>query len=242
MKSPTPKAAFFAGMQQRRVDYSGFSLRKINEPRFAHAKLLSGWLAYFALYFLTEKLIPAERCHEIHCALDDILPFCEVFVVIYLGWFLLVAGCLAYTFFYDVENFKKLQIFLMITQAVAMLCYILWPSVQHLRPEIFPRQNVFTGILGFIYAFDTPTGVCPSLHAAYSLGILSVALKDRKLPRGLKTAIALYVALVCMAVCFVKQHSVLDVFAALPVCLLAEGLVFGKTYWLPKLRGRGSGQ
>ena len=63
---------------KQRVDYSGFSLRRLNEPRFAHAKLLGGWLVYFALYFLTENLIPLERCHVIHCALDDMIPFCEV--------------------------------------------------------------------------------------------------------------------------------------------------------------------
>ena len=225
-----------ASMKKQRVDYSGFSLRRLNEPRFAHAKLLLGWVGYFSLYFLTENLIPAERCHEIFCALDDLIPFCEGFVVFYVGWYLLVAGSLAYTFFTDVESFKKLQIYIMITQAIAMLCYIVYPSIQNLRPETFPRQNVFTAVLGFIYSFDTPTGVFPSLHVAYSLGILSVGLKDRQLSRIVKAALAVFVVMVCLAVCFVKQHSALDVFAALPVCLLAEALVYGKDYWLPRLK------
>ena len=42
--------------------------------------------------------------------------------------------------------------------------------------------------------------------------------------------------MVCLSVCFIKQHSSIDVLAALPVCLLAELLVYGKDYWLPKLR------
>lgn len=221
-------------MKKQRVDYSGFSLRRLNEPRFAHVKLLGSWLGYFALYFLTENLIPAERCHEIHCALDDLIPFNEVFVIFYVGWFLLVAGSVAYTFFYNVESFKRLQTYIMITQAAAMLCYIVYPSIQNLRPETFPRQNVFTEILGFLYAFDTPTGVCPSLHVAYSLGILSVAMKDRDLARGLKGMLSVFVFMVCLAVCFVKQHSVIDILAALPVCLAAEIAVYGKDYWMPK--------
>ncbi len=229
-------------MKKQRVDYSGFSLRRLNEPRFAHVKLLLGWVGYFALYFFTENLIPAERCHVIHCALDDAIPFCEGFVVFYVGWYVLVAGSLAYALFYDVESFKKLQIYIMITQAVAMLCYIVYPSIQNLRPESFPRQNVFTWALGIIYAFDTPTGVFPSLHAAYSLGILSVGLKDRQLSRAVKAALTLFVVMVCLAVCFVKQHSALDVLAALPLCLLAEGLVYGKDYWLPRLRRGNSDQ
>ena len=221
---------------KKRVDYSGFSLRRLNEPRFAHVKLLAGWIAYFALYFITENLIPAERCHVIHGSLDDMIPFCEWFAIFYIGWYALVAGALAYTFFYDVESFRKLQIFIMITQAAAMLCYILYPSVQDLRPAVFPRDNVFTRILGRLYAFDTPTGVCPSLHVAYSLGILSVALKDRQLSRWVKALLGMFVGMVCLAVCFVKQHSYLDVIAALPICLLAEILLYWKGWWLPRLR------
>ena len=223
-------------MNRQPYDYSGFSLKKLNEPRFAHVKLLGGWLAYFALYFITENLIPAERCHPIHCALDDLIPFNEYFLFFYVGWYFLVFGALAYTLFYDVEAFKKVQTFIMITQAVAMLCYIVWPSRQDLRPEVFERENILTALMGFIYAFDTSTGVCPSLHVAYSLGILSVGLKDRRLAPVWKIALTLFVLGVCAAVCFVKQHSAVDVFAALPVCLLAEILLYGKDYWLPKLK------
>ena len=153
-----------------------------------------------------------------------------------MGWYLLVVGSLAYTLFFDVESFKKLQTFIMITQGLAMLCYIFYPSVQYLRPESFPRQNVFTWFLDFLYTFDTPTGVCPSLHVAYSLGILSVTLKDRQLNRGIKAAVAVFVFMVCLSVCFIKQHSSIDVLAALPVCLIAEIALYGKDYWLPKLR------
>lgn len=223
-------------MKKQPYDYRGFSLKKLNEPRFAHVKLLGGWIVYFCLYFITENLIPYEKCTPIHCALDDMIPFNEWFLLFYVGWYALVFGSLAYTFFYDVPRFKKVQTFIMITQAVAMVCYILWPSRQDLRPEVFPRENFLTALMGFIYAFDTCTGVCPSLHVGYSLGILSVGLKDDTLPRWAKALLTLFVIGVCCAVCFVKQHSALDVFAALPVCLLAEVLLYGKEYWLPKFR------
>lgn len=224
-------------MKKQPYDYSGFSLERLNEPRFSHLKLLGGWIVYFALYFITENLIPPERCHPVHCALDDLIPFNEFFVIFYVGWYFLVFGALAYTLFYDVPAFRKLQTFIMITQAVAMLCYILWPSRQDLRPEVFPRQNILTDIIKFIYSFDTNTGVCPSLHAAYSLGILSVGLKDKSLSTGWKAALTFLVIMICLAVCFVKQHSAVDVFTALPVSLLAEIIVYGRDYWLPKLRG-----
>ena len=41
--------------------------------------------------------------------------------------------------------------------------------------------------------------------------------------------ITLFCFMVCISVAFVKQHSVVDIFAALPVCVLAEWIAFHKT-------------
>ena len=224
-------------MKKKPVDYSGFSLRKLNEPRFSHIKLLAGWIFYFSMYFITENLIPAEKCHPIHCALDDMIPFNEFFVFFYVGWYLLVFGALAYTLFFDVENFKRVQTYIIITQVIAMACYVLYPSRQDLRPEVFPRENVLTALLSYIYQFDTPTCVCPSLHVAFAIGVMSVGVKDEDLPKALRAALCLFVILISLSVCFVKQHSFLDVLAALPVCLFAEIVVFGRDYWLPRIKG-----
>ena len=223
--------------KKKPVDYSGFSLRRLNEPRFSHVKLLGGWIFYFTMYFITENLIPASACHPMHCALDDIIPFNEFFLIFYVGWYALVFCSLAYTLFFDVPNFKKIQTYIIITQVIAMTCYVIWPTRQDLRPTAFERDNFLTALTAFIYSFDTSTGVCPSLHVGYSLGILSVALKDRELGTGWKIALGFIVFMICCAVCFVKQHSALDVLFALPMCLVAEWLTFGKDYWLPRLRG-----
>ena len=218
------------------VDYRQFRLSRMGEPRFAHVKLWLTWLVYFALYFLTENLIPAEKCHVIHCFLDDIIPFNEFFLIFYVGWYVLVFGSLLYYFLYDVQRFRQLDLYIFITQMVAMACYILYPSRQDLRPEVFPRENFFTWVLGLIYTFDTNTGVCPSLHVAYSLAIVSVMVKDEHLSKGLKISVTMFSLLVCLSTAFVKQHSAVDIFAALPVVLLGEILIYGKSYWLPKFR------
>ena len=224
-------------MKKKPVDYSGFSLRRLNEPRFSHIKLLAGWIFYFTMYFITENLIPREKCHPIHCALDDLIPFNEFFAIFYVLWYFLVFGALAYTLFYDPPKFRKLQTYIIVTQVIAMTCYVLYPSRQDLRPEVFERENILTAIMAFIYSFDTSTGVCPSLHVGYSMGILSVVLKDKELGTGWKVLLVFIVVMICLAVCFVKQHSALDVFWAIPMCLIAEWVTYGKDYWLPRLRG-----
>jgi hypothetical protein len=140
----------------------------------------------------------------------------------------LLVASLAYFFFYDVESFKCLQKYIMVTQAAAMVIYIVYPSVQLLRPDTMPNDNFFCQVLSFIYAFDTPTGVCPSLHVAYSMGIASVWTKRKDTSPAFKTFIVLSAVMISISVTFVKQHSAMDVAAAIPVCLLAELLVYGR--------------
>ena len=223
-------------MKKPVVDYREFRLRKISEPQFSHLKLLLGWVVYFALYFLTENLIPEENCHPVHCALDDVIPFNEWFLIPYVFWYFLVFGSLLHYALYDIGSFKNLSKYIMVTQAVAMAIYIIFPTRQDLRPEYFMRDNILTRGVAWLYSFDTNTGVCPSLHVAYSLGLLSVWLRDQAASRAWKGFIVLAVVLICLSTAFVKQHSVVDIFAAIPLGLLAEGFVYGKTYWKERFR------
>lgn len=223
-------------MRKPTVDYRGFRLSKIREPQYSHLLLLLGWVAYFILYVLTENLIPAEACHPVHCALDDRIPFCEYFVIAYCFWYVWVAGSLLFGLLYDVETFKNLSKYIIVTQVVAMAAYIIYPTRQDLRPEVFPRDNFFTWVMGIIYSVDTSTGVCPSLHVAYSVAMASVFLKRKDGALWYKIFVIFAAVMVSLATMFVKQHSAVDVFMALPVCLLAEILVYGKSYWYPKFR------
>ena len=213
-------------MKKPMVNYRNFRLSRINEPEFSHLKLLLGWIGYFALYFLTENLIPVEKCHDIHCGLDDIIPFCEAFLIPYVFWYLLIVISLLYFLLYNVDSFKKLQTYIIITQVVAMAIYIIYPSCQNLRPTEFPRDNFLTDCVGILYSLDTNTGVCPSLHCAYSIGIASVWLREKNVSKLWKTFVVIAVILICLSTMFIKQHSAVDFFAAIPVCLLAEILVF----------------
>ena len=216
-------------MKKPVVDYRRFRLSKLNEPEFSHMKLLGGWIVYFILYFVTENLIPMERHHVIHCALDDMIPFHEGFLILYCYWYALLIFSLGYFLLYDLKSFKRLQIYIIVTQAVAMIAYIVYPSIQLMRPEHFARDNILTKLMAFIYWFDTPTGVCPSLHVAYSFGIASAWWHRRESGHWTRAIVLLSAVLISISTAFVKQHSVLDIAAALPVCALAEFLVFGPT-------------
>lgn len=223
-------------MKKPIVDYRQFRLSKINNPEFSHLKLLLGWVGYFIMYFLTENLIPIKNCHVIHSKLDDIIPFCEVFVIPYVFWYLLIVISLVYFALYNVDSFKKLSIFIICTQVIAMVIYIIYPSCQDLRPTEFARDNIFTQIIGFLYSFDTNTGVFPSLHVAYSIGIASVWLKEKNVWKWWKVFVLIATILISLSTAFIKQHSILDGFAAVIMCIFVEAIVYGKCYWMKKIK------
>lgn len=222
-------------MRKPVVDYREFSLRKLNDPRFSHLKLLVSWLGYFALYLITEFFNPNNSGTAISCSLDYKIPFCEWFIIPYVGWYALIVVSLLYFMLYNTENFKRLQIFIIVTQISAMIIYIVFPNFQPLRPETYPRDNILTDLVALIQTADTNSNVCPSLHVAYSIGIASVWLKEKSAAWYTKTAVVIFCILVCFSTVFVKQHSVIDGLAAIPICILAE-FISCKGYWKEKLK------
>lgn len=214
------------------VDYRQFRFSKLREPEYSHLLWLLGWIGYFALYFLTENLIPRENCAVMHCFIDDLIPFCEWFVIPYTFWYLLIVYSLLYFALYNPANFKNLMKFIIVTQVVAMAVYIILPNCQNLRPVEFENDNLLTAVIGFLYRFDTSTNVCPSLHVAYSLGIASVWFREKSAHTGFKIFVLTAVILICLSTMFIKQHSAVDVIAALPLGVLAEFI----TFYLPKFR------
>ena len=219
-------------MRKPVVDYRDFRFSKIRQPQYSHLLYLLGWVGYFILYFLTENLIPYEKCYPVHCVLDDLIPFCEYFVIPYVGWYLLILISLIYFALYNLNNFKNMNKYIIITQVLAMIIYIVFPNRQDLRQDVFMRDNIFTDVIGVLYRIDTCTGVCPSLHVAISIGIASTWLREKTASKVCRTCIVVFCGLVCMSVAFVKQHSVLDILVAVPVCVVAEYFTFIR----PKLK------
>ena len=138
-------------MKKPVVDYRNFRFSKIFDPQFSHLLLLLGWIGYFLLYVLTERFIPVETCYVVHSKLDDLIPFCEIFVLPYVIWFALVFLMHAYTLFYDVDGFKKMMKFIILTYSFALAVYFVFPNCQQLRPLEFERVNIFTKMTERIY-------------------------------------------------------------------------------------------
>lgn len=147
-------------------------------------------------------------------------------MIFYVLWYFLLVFSLVWFGIRDREGFRKLLIFLTVCQLVAIVIFIVYPSKQLLRPEAIPRDDPLSRLVALIYSVDTNTNVCPSLHAAFSMAMISVWSKDKVSPRLLCTSMIVFCALAAVSTMFVKQHSVIDIFVAAIICIAIEAVIY----------------
>ena len=191
--------------------------------------LLLFWPFFLTAFFVVEKMAVTGGYTAIHCALDDKIPFCEYFIIPYVIWYPFWVLMLLYTLIYEVPVFIRFMKYLIITLLISLVIYIVWPTGQDMWPEVFPRDNFFTWLTGLIYMADNNTNVCPSEHVQTAFGVVFAAMETRRLS-GRKWMIFFWseAILVAFSVVFIKQHSILDVVAAIPVILIGYYFSFHK--------------
>ena len=189
--------------------------------------MLAYWPVYGLLFYLLERVVRPERYHVMYTALDDLIPFHELFAIPYVFWFLFLIGIHCYTAKRDAAAFRRLMAFVAVSHSCALLIFFLFPTCQHLRPLVFPRDNVLTDVAAFFYRIDTSTNVCPSLHVVGSMAVWYAA-KDTELfaRRGWRVFFFLATASICLSTVFLKQHSVVDVAVGLLLSHFVYRLVY----------------
>lgn len=171
------------------------------------------------LYLLGFALVEKRHCplHILNTPLDHYIPFCPVFVIPYLLWFVFVAVVLVWFIFRGEEReYHALTRSLATGCALFLLISWLFPNVQLLRPEIV-GDGVLEQLVRMIYAADTPSNVFPSIHVfnAVACCIAVVRCKqfqEKGLLRGFTCVLTVLIVLSTM---LIKQHTVLDVAGAL---------------------------
>jgi len=202
--------------------------KNLNSARFCHLKLLLFWPVFGLLFSFVERVGITNSYHIVSCALDGRIPFCEYFLVPYLFWFIFLIGMLLYTLFFEVPTFKRFMKYIIITYSITILIYFVYPTAQDLRPAAFARDDPFTRFLTWFYAFDTNTNVCPSIHVVGSLAVMFAAWNSGRFHTvGWRIVFGAAAALICVSTVFLKQHSVIDIAAALLLCLAVYPFVYG---------------
>lgn len=152
---------------------------------------------------------------NIHCMLDDMIPFLEIFIIPYLLWFLYVIVIIVFLFFQmeHLEDYYKCILTLMLGMTTCLFIYYIFPNMQQMRPDTFAHQNIFIDIIRFIYKSDTDTNVFPSIHVFNAIAVhvgftTSHYFREKT---GWKVSSLILCILICLSTMFLKQHSFLDV-------------------------------
>jgi ABC-type bacteriocin/lantibiotic exporter with double-glycine peptidase domain len=173
---------------------------------------------YGIFYMFCFRLLEREITHGyhiIHVALDDMIPFCEIFIIPYFLWFAYMGVVIVYFAFFN-KNVKEFyQVFLSLGIGMTIFLVVSWlyPNGQNLRPMVFPRHNVFVDMVRHLYATDTPTNILPSLHVYNSVASCIAFNNCKKLKehRRVRTGVTMLTFLIVLSTMFLKQHSVFDV-------------------------------
>lgn len=191
--------------------------------KYSHA-----WtLLYFPIYMLwftwLEKTVTPDSAYtNIHVYLDDLIPFCEWFVIPYVLWFAYIFVVMAFVLFTSREEFYKASAYMFIGMSMCLLICTLWPNGQDLRVEEFTKDNILTSLMGFIYHADTNTNVFPSIHVYNSVGAVILIYKSHILSKytWVKTGSIILSTLIILSTMFLKQHSVMDALGGLALAAI----------------------
>ena len=212
-------------MQKEIKEYTG----KLSKIKYTFSEIIHNHrhyllLLYWPLFGLAFNIAESGKFtgayHLIRCGLDERIPFCEYFVIPYILWFAFVALTCAYTLFFEKDVFVRYMKFIIIGYTVAIIAFFVYPSAHNLRPVVFDNPNIFTSMVLGIYSVDTSTNIFPSIHVIGSLAVLFAVFDSKRLSRSIfiKAFFTAMTASICLSTVFIKQHSVIDVIAALILC------------------------
>ncbi len=216
--------------------YKDLRPNNLNSPKYKHLLLLLYWPIFGLVFMTLERFYPAiyqslfgkELIYQaVESPLDASIPFCEWFVIPYYFWFVFLIGMAIYGLLIDHRDLRHYMWFVIISYTVTAVVYIAWPNMQALRPVEFTRDNLLIDIVKGLYDFDTNTNVCPSIHVLGSLAVCFAGLHSKSL-RGIgwKIFFVTSTVLISLSTVFLKQHSIIDVYAALAVGAVSYVLVF----------------
>ncbi len=179
----------------------------------------AGWLILFALFFSLKFFIKPR--YYIHCALDDYIPFIKWFFIPYCLWYFYLLAALIYFGLVSKPDFIRLQSYIFIGMGICFIIYVIFPNGISFRPEI-GQNDLISRIMAAMFSIDPPNMVIPSMHVFDAVAVHAALCKSR-ITGGSRLLVSLsflLMASICVSTVFVKQHSIMDVFAGVLLAVL----------------------
>ncbi len=193
---------------------------------------------YLAVFnWLEENVVPR---YIIHCKLDEVIPFCEAFIIPYVFWFAYIPGAFIWFKRRGWQDYSKLCLMMFSGLTICLAIYYVLPTGLNLRLAQSPHETGFLyNMVSLLRAIDTPTNVCPSIHVMNTVMVFQAVcsldnLKHRRLTIGVHFVI---MVLICASTVLLDQHSIIDVICGAMMSFVLHGLVY-KVEWKEELARR----
>ena len=183
--------------------------------KYRHGTWIVVYMLFYLLGFTIVEHAGHRHYHLIHSVIDDMIPFCEYFIIPYYLWFAFVAVGICWFVFFckNRREYYQMASVLAIGMTIFLIVSCVYPNMQDLRPTQFANNNIFTQMVRALYRGDTPTNILPSIHVFNSLAVFFALNKAEQLQRFKKVRFGVGVLSfsIILATMFLKQHSVVDV-------------------------------
>jgi hypothetical protein len=195
-------------------------IKTLLNKKYAHAVMVIYFLIYMPWFSWLNVFTPQRaNVTDMYTKLDDMIPFCELFVIPYFVWFAYIAVGYVFLFFNNKFDFLRMCAFLYTGMTVCLIIYTLFPNGQSLRVDYdtLGRSNFMIDAIKSLQMGDTPYNVFPSIHCLNSIGMNIALVKNEWCKKHPSVAVCatILTTLICLSTVFVKQHSIIDLFGAL---------------------------
>ena len=201
--------------------------------KYCHAWVLLYFFVYLAWFFWLEGYVTPDSDYiRMYVPLDDMIPFCEWFMIPYLLWFPYMGLVVTFSVFDGRSNFFKGAAYLFIGMSLCLLICTIWPNGQDLRIEEFSRDNIMTRMIATLYSTDTNTNVFPSIHTYNSVVAFVMVCHSNKLKGNIPVKVISFILSlsIILSTVFLKQHSVLDVIGGIGLAAILY-VIINKINW-----------
>lgn len=193
-----------------------------------YSVILLYWLFHSVWYELLRIGFLDDNVLLIESPLDRSIPFCEWFIIPYCSWYFCIAAIVIYPLFKsDRREFLRSNLVLMGAMLIPMFICTFVPNGidMALRPDFdeLGRDNFAIDLVKFIYAADTPPrNVMPSMHVSISFAMFFVILQSKTMCKSVLSKLLAFVwcLMISASTVFIKQHSILDVYAGIAVAVI----------------------
>ena len=194
---------------------------------YPHAWTILYFVIYISWFVWLENLSKLPY-HVIHFPLDDVIPFCEYFIIPYFLWFVYIAAVFVWLFLKDQKDFYRYIIFLYTGMTLFLIVSTFYPNGHLLRPTEFERDNIFIRMVCFLYMADTSTNILPSIHVFNSIAahMAVLHLPESRYKKWTVRCSQILCVSIILSTMFLKQHSCVDVILGIALGACMNQLVY----------------